>query len=67
MSAASTLPFAVGRVKSTMYLNWVNSAIGPAGRVPGDVVVGASSAMGWTWGAEWTTPKDIQHFSATGD
>jgi hypothetical protein len=35
--------------------------------VPGDVVVRSFAAIGWTWGAEWTTPKDIQHFSATGD
>ncbi|TDV39706.1 M15 family metallopeptidase [Actinophytocola oryzae] len=34
---------------------------------PGDVVVRSFTAIGWSWGAEWTTPKDIQHFSATGD
>ena len=34
---------------------------------PGDVAVRAFAAIGWPWGGEWTTPKDIQHFSATGD
>jgi hypothetical protein len=34
---------------------------------PGDVVVRSFLSIGWTWGAEWTTPKDIQHFTATGD
>jgi hypothetical protein len=35
--------------------------------VPGDVAVRAFAAIGWRWGGEWTTPKDLQHFSATGD
>jgi len=35
--------------------------------IAGDVVVRSFTAIGWTWGAEWRTPKDIQHFSATGD
>jgi D-alanyl-D-alanine carboxypeptidase len=34
---------------------------------PGDVVVRSFLSIGWSWGAEWKTPKDIQHFSATGD
>jgi hypothetical protein len=34
---------------------------------PGDVAIRAFTAIGWTWGGEWRTPKDIQHFSATGD
>jgi hypothetical protein len=34
---------------------------------PGDVVVRSFAAIGWSWGAEWKSPKDIQHFSATGD
>ena len=33
---------------------------------PGDVVVEAFSAIGWTWGGDWTSLKDHQHFSATG-
>lgn len=34
---------------------------------PGDVAVRAFTAIGWSWGGEWTTPRDIQHFTATGD
>ncbi|MFC4856370.1 M15 family metallopeptidase [Actinophytocola glycyrrhizae] len=34
---------------------------------PGDVAVRAFAAIGWSWGGEWTTPRDIQHFTATGD
>lgn len=35
--------------------------------VAGDVVVRSFTAIGWTWGAEWRSLKDIQHFSETGD
>ena len=34
---------------------------------PGDVAVRAFAAIGWSWGGEWSTPVDLQHFSATGD
>jgi hypothetical protein len=34
--------------------------------LPGNVVVSSFRSIGWSWGAEWTTPKDIQHFTATG-
>ena len=34
---------------------------------PGDVAVRAFTAIGWTWGGEWTNPRDLQHFTATGD
>lgn len=34
---------------------------------PGDGAVRAFAAIGWPWDGEWNTPKDIQHFSATGD
>ncbi len=33
---------------------------------PGDVVVRAFAAIGWSWGGDFTTLKDYQHFSATG-
>jgi hypothetical protein len=33
--------------------------------VPGDVVVRAFAAIGWSWGGRWSSP-DYQHFSATG-
>ncbi|WP_424188515.1 M15 family metallopeptidase [Actinokineospora sp. G85] len=30
----------------------------------GDTAVRAFAAIGWSWGGEWTSPLDIQHFSA---
>jgi hypothetical protein len=33
----------------------------------GDVAVRAFAAIGWQWGGNWTTSKDLQHFSSTGD
>jgi hypothetical protein len=33
---------------------------------PGDAVVKAFAAIGWSWGGNWTSPRDLQHFSATG-
>ena len=33
----------------------------------GDVVTTAFAAIGWTWGGTWRSPKDLMHFSATGD
>ena len=32
----------------------------------GDAVVRAFAAIGWSWGGDWTSPLDIQHFTATG-
>lgn len=32
----------------------------------GGVVVGAFRDIGWSWGGDWRTLKDYQHFSATG-
>lgn len=32
----------------------------------GDATVRAFAAIGWSWGGDWTSPKDIQHFTATG-
>lgn len=32
----------------------------------GDEVVTAFGRIGWVWGGTWTSPKDYQHFSATG-
>ncbi len=31
-----------------------------------DVAVQAFAAIGWKWGGNWTSPRDYQHFSATG-
>ena len=35
--------------------------------VSGDAVVRAFAAIGWSWGGRWTSSKDYQHFSATGN
>jgi hypothetical protein len=32
----------------------------------GDPTVRAFAAIGWSWGGTWTTPRDLQHFTATG-
>jgi hypothetical protein len=32
----------------------------------GDVAERAFTAIGWTWGGTWTSPKDLMHFSQTG-
>jgi poly-gamma-glutamate synthesis protein (capsule biosynthesis protein) len=32
----------------------------------GDAVVQAFAARGWSWGGYWSSPRDYQHFSATG-
>jgi hypothetical protein len=33
---------------------------------PGDATVRAFASIGWSWGGDWTSPKDLQHFTATG-
>jgi hypothetical protein len=32
----------------------------------GDATVNAFKAIGWSWGGDWTSPLDLQHFTATG-
>jgi hypothetical protein len=34
---------------------------------PGGAVTRAFAAVGWTWGGTWRSPRDLMHFSATGD
>ena len=34
---------------------------------PDDAAVQAFAAIGWSWGGDWTTLKDYQHFSLTGN
>lgn len=46
--------------------NWSAHAYGPGVITAGDRTVAAFTAIGWTWGGTWTTPKDRMHFSATG-
>jgi hypothetical protein len=31
-----------------------------------DPTVRAFAAIGWSWGGDWTSPRDLQHFTATG-
>jgi hypothetical protein len=32
----------------------------------GDPVVAAFASVGWTWGGDWSSPRDYQHFSPNG-
>jgi hypothetical protein len=32
----------------------------------GDAIVRAFKSLGWSWGGDWTSPVDLQHFTATG-
>jgi len=34
---------------------------------PGGPATAAFAAVGWTWGGTWRSPRDLMHFSATGD
>jgi len=42
------------------------SRTSPAMIKAGDAAWQAFHAIGWTWGGDWTTPKDYMHFSANG-
>lgn len=33
----------------------------------GDAAVRAFGEIGWTWGGSWTGPRDLMHFTATGE
>jgi D-alanyl-D-alanine carboxypeptidase-like protein len=33
---------------------------------PGDATIKAFAAIGWSWGGDWTSPRDLQHFTANG-
>jgi hypothetical protein len=35
--------------------------------LPGGPVTAVFAAVGWTWGGTFRSPKDLMHFSATGD
>jgi len=50
---------------ASSYLDRAN--VRPGMVEPGDVAVRSFAAIGWSWGGEWHTPRDIQHFTATGD
>ncbi len=32
----------------------------------GDATVAAFASIGWSWGGDWSSPHDFQHFSANG-
>ena len=65
-------PFLNPYLKGDLVLPERASAYLDRGRVrpgmiePGDVVVRAFAAIGWSWGGDFTSLKDYQHFSATG-
>ena len=71
--AVDVNPFCNPYVKGNLVLPELSSSyvdranVRPGMIEPGDVVVRSFAAIGWSWGAEWTSLKDIQHFSATGD
>ena len=46
---------------------WLDRRFANPGMVrPGDDVVQAFAAIGWSWGGDWRGAKDYQHFSSTG-
>ncbi|HEX6356981.1 M15 family metallopeptidase [Actinophytocola sp.] len=50
---------------ASSYVDRVNAR--PGMIQPGDVVVHSFADIGWSWGGDWTTPVDFQHFSETGN
>jgi hypothetical protein len=54
------------RVNDPRLAPYLDRSVQASGMIrPGDAVVAAFAAVGWTWGGTWSTP-DYQHFSATG-
>jgi hypothetical protein len=49
---------------SVPYLDRTRCRAGMA--CPGNVLVRAFAAVGWSWGGDWSGAKDYQHFSASG-
>jgi D-alanyl-D-alanine carboxypeptidase len=50
---------------SSSYLDRKNVRPGMVFR--GDRVVRAFAGIGWSWGGDWSSPLDLQHFTATGN
>lgn len=47
--------------------HYLDRGLGQAGMViAGDVAVQAFAEIGWSWGGDWTSLKDYQHFSRSG-
>lgn len=56
-----------GLVYPSNAARYVDRTLGLPGMIaPGGLVVRAFAAVGWGWGGAWRSPKDYQHFSATG-
>jgi hypothetical protein len=55
-----------GRVEPSAGARHVNRTAAPGVIRGGDVVVRAFEAIGWSWGGDWSSAKDYQHFSANG-
>jgi len=46
---------------------YADRSVGAPGLIhAGDVVVAALADIGWSWGGDWSSAKDYQHFSSTG-
>ena len=66
-------PFCNPYIKGNLVLpelasSYVDRAnVRPGMILAGDVVVRSFADIGWPWGGNWKSLKDIQHFSATGD
>jgi hypothetical protein len=46
---------------------WVDRSLRVPGMIhPNGVVVRAFTAIGWSWGGAWSSPKDYQHLSRSG-
>lgn len=54
-----------GRVSPPAGAAFADRSVRHPGMVHGGVVQ-AFASVGWGWGGNWTSPKDYQHFSATG-
>ncbi|RZS32512.1 D-alanyl-D-alanine carboxypeptidase-like protein [Herbihabitans rhizosphaerae] len=66
-------PFCNPYVKGNLVLpelasSYVDRRVARPGMVfAGDVAVRSFAVIGWGWGGTWTSPLDIQHFTATGN
>ena len=66
-------PFCNPYLRGDLVLPELASAYANRGRIrpgmvrAGDVAVRAFAAAGWTWGGTWSNPRDLMHFSATGN
>jgi hypothetical protein len=71
--AVDVNPFCNPYHKGDLVLPELASAYLDRGTVrPGMILAGgvterAFTAIGWTWGGTWTSPRDLMHFSQTGD